>query len=165
VERRVRAPRAVRGDGARSAASYEIIFIEDGSRDRTFERLRQIRAEDPAVRVFRFRAQLRAERRVPRPVLAAARGGLIVTMDGDLQNTTRPTFRALLRPREFSATWCAAGGAGARTDWLTRHVPSVTANWLLNVYERRARPRPGMFAQGLPGAGGEVAAAAAGVPR
>ena len=110
--------------------SYEILFIEDGSRDRTFERLRQIRAEDPAVRVLRF-ARNFGQTAAFAAGFAAANGGLVVTMDGDLQNDPGdiPRMLALAAQHDLVCGWRRR----RRDNWLTRHVPSVAANWLLNL--------------------------------
>jgi glycosyltransferase involved in cell wall biosynthesis len=109
--------------------SYEIIFIEDGSRDRTFERLRQIRAEDPVVRVFRF-ARNFGQSAAFAAGFAAARGGLVVTMDGDLQNDPGdiPRMLDLANRSDVVCGWRRR----RRDDWLTRHVPSVVANRMIN---------------------------------
>ena len=110
--------------------SYELIFIEDGSRDRTFERLRQIRAEDPVVRVFRFERNF-GQTAAFAAGFAAARGGLVVTMDGDLQNDPADIPRMLELANEYDVV--CGWRRRRRDDWLTRHVPSVMANSILSL--------------------------------
>jgi glycosyltransferase involved in cell wall biosynthesis len=64
---------------------YEILFVNDGSRDGTLERAEAIAAGDPRLRVVEFRANYGQT-----PAMAAgidlALGRVIATMDGDLQN-------------------------------------------------------------------------------
>ena len=64
---------------------YEVLFVDDGSADGSHGRLLEIRSRDPHVRVIRFRRNFGQT-----PAMAAgfdhARGRLVVTMDGDLQN-------------------------------------------------------------------------------
>lgn len=107
---------------------YEIIFIEDGSTDRTFERLRQIRAEDPTVRVLRFEKNYGQSAGFAAG-FAAARGRLIITMDGDLQNDPADIPRMVELTNQFDVV---CGWRRERHDaWLSRRVPSIIANRLL----------------------------------
>jgi len=70
---------------ARLGRRYEVIYVDDGSVDGTRDVLRRIHAEDPHVRVLAFRRNFGQT-----AALAAgfrhARGEIIVTLDGDLQN-------------------------------------------------------------------------------
>src|SRR5438105_11158822 len=64
---------------------YEIIAIDDGSTDKSFEILQGLHARDPRVRVIQFRRNF-GQTAAFAAGFAAARGRLIVTSDGDLQN-------------------------------------------------------------------------------
>lgn len=66
-------------------ASFEIIFVDDGSRDRTPLLLRQLAAEDPRIRVVRFARNFGQEAAVQAGMLRS-RGRWILQTDGDLQN-------------------------------------------------------------------------------
>ena len=67
------------------AVAYEIILIDDGSEDGTFERLRRIQAGDPHVRVIQFSRNF-GQTAAFAAGFACASGRFIVTSDGDLQN-------------------------------------------------------------------------------
>jgi len=109
---------------------YEIIFIDDGSRDATFARLGVVYASDPHVRVIRF-ARNFGQTAAFAAGFAHARGRLIVTSDGDLQNDPADLPRLLELARDHDIV---CGWRKARKDaYLTRHLPSVVANWLLGV--------------------------------
>src|ERR1700761_1932335 len=64
---------------------YEMIFVDDASRDRTRETLKALKAEMPTLRVLAHVANAGQSRAV-RTGAAAARASVIVTMDGDGQN-------------------------------------------------------------------------------
>ncbi|NUR77753.1 MAG: glycosyltransferase, partial [Thermoleophilia bacterium] len=66
-------------------SSWEAIFVDDGSTDGTFARLRELHDADPRVRVVRFKRNF-GQHPAMHAGLARARGASIVTMDGDLQN-------------------------------------------------------------------------------
>ena len=65
--------------------SYEIVAVDDGSRDETFELLARLQAKDPRVRVIRFRRNF-GQTAAFAAGFAAARGRFVITADGDLQN-------------------------------------------------------------------------------
>ncbi len=109
---------------------YEVILVEDGSTDRTFERLREIQARDPRVRVIRFTRNF-GQTAAFAAGFAAARGRLVVTADGDLQNDPADIPRLLDLARTYDVV---CGWRKNRQDaLLTRHVPSVVANWLIGL--------------------------------
>ncbi len=110
--------------------SYEIILVDDGSEDATFARLAEAQARDGLVRVIRFTRNF-GQTAAFAAGFAFARGGLIVTLDGDLQNDPAD-IPALLRIAADNDIVC--GWRRERKDnYLTRHVPSVVANWLLGL--------------------------------
>lgn len=110
--------------------SYEMIFVDDGSHDGTFARLLAVYAGDPHVRVIRFTRNF-GQSAALGAGFAHARGRLIVTSDGDLQNdlTDIPRLLDLARDHDIVCGW-----RKSRQDaYLTRHVPSVVANWLVGL--------------------------------
>lgn len=114
---------------AEMACDYEILFVDDGSRDATFEIATRISRADPHLRVVRFRRNYGQT-----PAMAAgidlARGDVIVTMDGDLQNDPRDI--GLLVSELDRGYDIAVGWRFNRQDKLvTRKIPSRIANWII----------------------------------
>ena len=107
---------------------YEILLIDDGSEDATFARLAEIQAGDPRVRVIQFTGNF-GQTAAFAAGFAHARGRWIVTMDGDLQNDPADIPRLLDVARDYDIV--CGWRKDRQDDWLTRHVPSVAANWLL----------------------------------
>ena len=110
--------------------SYEIIFIDDGSEDRTFEKLSEIHTRDPNVRVIRFTRNF-GQTAAFAAGFAHARGGFIATLDGDLQNDPAdiPRLLQLAGNHDIVCGW----RKDRKDAFLTRHVPSVIANWLIGT--------------------------------
>src|SRR5262245_36254560 len=65
--------------------AYEVILVDDGSTDGSFEILKRLQAGDRRVRVIQFRKNF-GQTAAFAAGFAAARGRLIATSDGDLQN-------------------------------------------------------------------------------
>lgn len=107
---------------------YELILVDDGSTDDTFAQLMEASAHDPHVRVIQFTRHF-GQTAAFAAGFAHARGRLIVTSDGDLQNDPAdiPTLLHLARDHDIVCGW----RKDRKDNLLTRHVPSVVANWLL----------------------------------
>lgn len=110
--------------------SYEVILVDDGSADRTFERLASIQARHAAVKVIRFTRNF-GQTAAFAAGFAEARGQYIVTLDGDLQNDPRdiPAMLALARRKDIVSGWRRK----RQDNFLTRYLPSAIANWLLGI--------------------------------
>jgi len=110
--------------------TYEMILVEDGSEDGTFARLRDVQAADPRVRVIRFTRNF-GQTAAFAAGFAAARGRFIITADGDLQNDPAdiPRLLAIARTHDVVCGW----RKDRKDAFLTRHVPSMAANWLLGL--------------------------------
>ncbi|MFT3965867.1 MAG: glycosyltransferase family 2 protein [Sphingobium sp.] len=65
--------------------SYEVVLVDDGSKDRTFELAEALVERDPHIRVVKFRGNF-GQTAAMAAGIQHARGDVIVTMDGDLQN-------------------------------------------------------------------------------
>jgi glycosyltransferase involved in cell wall biosynthesis len=110
--------------------SYEVILVDDGSADRTFERLAEIQRRDPKVRLIRFTRNF-GQTAAFAAGFAEARGQYIVTLDGDLQNDPRdiPEMLVLARRKDIVSGWRRK----RKDNFFTRYVPSALANWLLGI--------------------------------
>lgn len=108
----------------------EVVFIDDGSTDGTFEVLRRIQTADSRVRVVRFTRNF-GQTAAFAAGFAHARGEFIVTFDGDLQNDPADIPRLLDIARHHDVV---CGWRKVRKDsFLTRYVPSVIANQLIST--------------------------------
>src|SRR3954470_6823707 len=65
--------------------TFELIFVDDGSTDGTFAALERLHNGDPRVRAVRFKRNF-GQHPAMHAGLSRARGDIVVTMDGDLQN-------------------------------------------------------------------------------
>lgn len=110
--------------------SYELILVDDGSEDGTFRALASLQAADPEVRVIRFTRNF-GQSAAFAAGFAHARGRFIVTSDGDLQNDPAdiPRLLELAAHHDIVCGW----RKDRKDDLLTRHVPSVAANWLIGL--------------------------------
>jgi glycosyltransferase involved in cell wall biosynthesis len=109
---------------------YEILVIDDGSTDDSFERLAGIQAGDARVRVIRFRRNF-GQTSAFAAGFAHARGELIVTSDGDLQNDPAD-IPALVALVEQGADIAAGWRKDRKDPFLSRRLPSMIANWLIS---------------------------------
>lgn len=114
----------------RVGAPYELLFVDDGSVDGTFPRLREVSAADPRVRIVQFTRNF-GQTAAFAAGFTYARGAYIVTLDGDLQNDPAdiPGMLQLARANDIVCGWRQQ----RQDDWLTRYIPSVVANWLLGL--------------------------------
>ena len=110
---------------------YEIVAVDDGSTDETFERLAQLQAGDFHLRVIRLRRNF-GQTAAFAAGFAHARGRYIVTMDGDLQNDPRD-IAAMVGVIESAPADIVAGWRKDRKDaFINRRLPSTLANWLIS---------------------------------
>jgi glycosyltransferase involved in cell wall biosynthesis len=111
--------------------SYEIIIVDDGSSDRSFEILTRLQALDRRLRVIRFRRNF-GQTAAFSAGFAYARGRLIATSDGDLQNDPRD-IPSMIRKLEDEQLDIVCGWRKDRKDaFLSRLVPSMIANRLIS---------------------------------
>ncbi len=78
---------------------YEIIFVDDGSTDHTFERIRLLAAHDKRLRIVKFRRNFGQTAALDAGIKHAT-GNIIITLDADLQNDPKDIPRLLAKMRE-----------------------------------------------------------------
>src|SRR5204863_7619232 len=109
----------------------EGIYVDDGSRDRTFQELSRIAAERRELRVIRFRLKF-GQTAAMSAGIEAARGDVIVPMDGDLQND--PADIGKLLTKLDTGFDVGSGWRKNRQDReLGRKLPSRIANRLISA--------------------------------
>ncbi len=108
---------------------YEIVLVDDGSSDKTFEIVAALAANDPRLRVIKFRANFGQT-----PAMAAgidhAIGDVIVTMDGDLQNDPSDILM-LVKELERGYDLVVGWRFNRQDKLVTRKIPSMIANRLI----------------------------------
>ncbi len=110
---------------------YEILIIDDGSTDDSFAILRRLQEADPRVRAIRFRRNF-GQTAAFAAGFDQARGQLIVTSDGDLQNDARDIPAMVERAEEGYDIVC--GWRRDRKDpFFSRRLPSMMANGLISA--------------------------------
>jgi glycosyltransferase involved in cell wall biosynthesis len=120
---------AIRDAVAPIERTIELVFVDDGSRDRTVERLSALpRQGKPAVRIVKFRRNY-GQTQAMMAGIDVARGKVLVTMDGDLQNDPRDIPRFL---EQIEAGHdLVVGWRKDRKDHWSRVLPSKVANRLI----------------------------------
>jgi glycosyltransferase involved in cell wall biosynthesis len=115
----------------RMGRPYEIIVIDDGSEDETFGRLAALQATDPSLVVIRFRRNF-GQTAAFAAGFAHARGRLIVTTDGDLQNDPADIPAMIELAEERDADIVAGWRKDRKDAFVSRRVPSMIANWVIS---------------------------------
>ena len=109
--------------------AYEIIFVDDGSRDKSFALLSELQKSDKRVVVIGFRRNF-GQTAAMAAGFDYAEGEVIVTMDADLQNDPKDIPKLLEASKEYDVV---SGWRKNRKDkFLSRRLPSVIANWLIS---------------------------------
>jgi undecaprenyl-phosphate 4-deoxy-4-formamido-L-arabinose transferase len=111
--------------------TWEAVFVDDGSRDASFDVLERLHARDERVRVVRFKRNF-GQHPAMHAGLVRARGDIVVTMDADLQNAPEDILR-LVEAVE-AGTDVASGRRAARHDSWGRTLPSRLINGMLRRF-------------------------------
>jgi glycosyltransferase involved in cell wall biosynthesis len=110
---------------------YEIIVVDDGSTDESFETLARLQAVDAHLRVIRFRRNF-GQTAAFAAGFDHARGRIIVTSDGDLQNDPRD-IPAMVERLERGFDIVCGWRKDRKDAFLSRTLPSTIANWLIST--------------------------------
>ncbi len=109
---------------------YEVIAINDGSQDRSYELLNAVQARDPRWQVIHFRRNF-GQTAAMAAGFDAARGEIVITIDADLQNDPRDIKRLL---EKFDEGYDIVSGwrQNRKEPFLLRRLPSTIANALIS---------------------------------
>lgn len=111
--------------------NYEIIFVDDGSSDNSFDILKRISNKDKRIKVIGFRKNF-GQTAAMTAGIDYSNGEIIVMMDSDLQNDADDIKRLLEKIDEGYDV--VSGWRRDRKDKLfTRRIPSMLANWLISI--------------------------------
>lgn len=122
--------RSIREVMERLNRRYEIVFVDDGSRDNTFKVLEDIQKKDKNVVVVSFRRNF-GQTAAMAAGFEYANGDVIVTMDADLQNDPADIPKLLdgIKGHDVVSGW----RKNRQDKLLSRRLPSVIANGLISM--------------------------------
>jgi glycosyltransferase involved in cell wall biosynthesis len=110
--------------------SYEVVIVDDGSRDDSFARLRAVHESDPRWRIIRFRRNF-GQTAGFSAGFDAARGAIIITSDADLQNDPRDIPK-LLEKMDEGFDIVSGWRKDRKEPFLSRRLPSLLANRMIS---------------------------------
>src|SRR3954451_23486942 len=117
----------------RDSRTFEVIVVDDGSRDSTWATIERLHERDARVKAVRFKRNF-GQHPAMHAGLVRARGEIVVTMDGDLQNEPEE-IPTLVSAVEGGAD-VASGRRVARRDSWGRTLPSRMINGMLRRFTR-----------------------------
>lgn len=109
---------------------YEVIVIDDGSKDNSFAKLKAIHERDPRWHIISFRRNF-GQTAGMAAGFEASRGQTVISIDADLQNDPRDIGKLLDKKAEgydIVSGW----RVDRKEPFLSRRLPSITANWLIS---------------------------------
>jgi glycosyltransferase involved in cell wall biosynthesis len=116
---------------ARFGRDYEVIYVDDGSTDGSSLLLREFHARDPHVRLVVFRKNFGQTAAVSAG-FERTRGGIVVTLDGDLQNDPAD-IPMLVEKLEQGYDLVSGWRRDRKDDFLHRRLPSLIANYFIRI--------------------------------
>src|SRR5712692_3862149 len=108
--------------------SFEVIYVDDGSRDGSTEKMGQLASRDGRVRVVSFRRNF-GQTAAVQAGIDYSRGAVLVFLDGDMQNDPHDIPHLLAKVDEGYDV--VSGWRRDRHDAASRVVPSKIANWII----------------------------------
>jgi glycosyltransferase involved in cell wall biosynthesis len=113
---------------------YEVIAVDDGSSDDSFQVLKDLSLRDARLRVVRFRRNF-GQTAAFAAGFDRARGDVVITIDADLQNDPTDIPKLLAKMDEghdVVSGWRQDRWKEGFLAFFTRRIPSATANWLIS---------------------------------
>src|SRR5688572_4294814 len=111
--------------------AYEIVAVDDGSRDETFALLARLQAADPRLRVIRFRRNF-GQTAAFAAGFHHARGSYIVTMDGDNQNDPADIPGMIMMAEQQDLDIVCGWRKDRKDAFINRRLPSMIANAIIS---------------------------------
>jgi len=115
--------------------TFEIICVDDGSSDGSFDALKKLRGQDERVRLVRFRRNF-GQTAAFAAGFDRARGEIVITMDADLQNDPADIPKLLAKIEEeydVVSGWRVERWQEGFKSLIARKLPSAIANWLISA--------------------------------
>ncbi len=106
---------------------YEVLLIDDGSKDKSWEVVEQIAAENPNIKGIKFRRNY-GKSAALNVGFAKAKGDVVITMDADLQDSPEE-IPALYNKIAFEGFDLVSGWKAKRYDPLAKTIPTKLFNW------------------------------------
>lgn len=122
--------REIKGILTSLGKSFEIITVDDGSKDGTFPVLSRLHCAEPSLKVVRLKRNF-GQTAALAAGLAHAEGDIVVLMDGDLQNDPAD-IPALLAKLDEGNDLVAGWRHNRRDSFFNRRLPSMIANRLIS---------------------------------
>ena len=109
------------------AYSYEVIFIDDGSTDRSWSVIEELKAKDPNVKGIKFRRNY-GKSAALNVGFEAAEGEVVITMDADLQDSPDeiPDLLTMIKDEKYDLV---SGWKKKRYDPISKTIPTKLFNW------------------------------------
>ncbi len=114
--------------------SYEVIYVDDGSTDNSWQILRGLQEKDAQVKLIRLRRNF-GQTAALSAGFDYAKGEIIVSLDADLQNDPGD-IPQLIRKIEEGYDLVSGWRKNRRDKFFTRRLPSAVANWLISRITR-----------------------------
>jgi glycosyltransferase involved in cell wall biosynthesis len=109
---------------------YELVFIDDGSTDRSIQVLRDLRRNDKHIKIFRFRRNYGKSAALS-VGFEKAQGNIVVTMDADLQDD--PAEIPAMKKKLEEGYDLVSGWKKVRHDPITKTIPSKFFNFVTSL--------------------------------